>query len=92
MDVTGREVSAIGKLMISCRIYVLTVQPYVAIDLAKQTINFDRLNALCIQKPYHRPQFTVGGCCNDATVRTREVPLVHASCDVIIGMGSDLDV
>ena len=46
----------------------------------------------CAFKNDQRPRFTVGGCwnkslqldrCNDATVRTREVTLVHASYDVI---------
>jgi hypothetical protein len=47
----------------------------------------------CIQKLYHRAHFTVGGSwnksfhllnsCNDATVRTQEVPLVHAPCYII---------
>ena len=56
-------------------------------------MNFDRRYALCIQKLYQRPHSTVGGSwtkslhsnrCNDATVRTREVLLVYASCNVII--------
>ena len=49
------------------------------IDLAQLTMNFDQLFALCIQKRYHRPHFTVGESwnmslhlhrCNDATLRT----------------------
>ena len=61
-------------------------------DLAQLMMNFNLHCALCIQKLYHRLHFTVGGCwnkspifnrCSDATVRTREVLLVHASRDVI---------
>ena len=43
---------------------VLTVEPCVAIDLAHLTMNFNRRYALCIQKNYHRPHFTVGVCRN----------------------------
>ena len=70
----------------------MTVDPYLAVDLAQRTLNFDRRYALCIQKLYHRPHFTIGGTgitasifnrCNDVTVRTRGVLLLHSSCDVI---------
>ena len=60
-----------------------------AINLAQLMMNFDRRYALCIQKLYHRSHFTIGGCCsnfnrcNNATVRPRDVPVVHASCDII---------
>ena len=56
-------------------------------------MNFDRRCSLCIQKIYHRhtSQSAEAGirsfilnCSNDTTVSTREVPRVHASCDVII--------
>ena len=62
------------------------------IDLAQLTMNFDRCYALRIQKLYHRLHFKsvdarmrapIFNRCNDATVRTQEVLLVHASCDVI---------
>ena len=42
----------------------MTVEPYVAIDLAQLTINLYRRYALCIQKLYHRPHFTAGRCSN----------------------------
>ena len=62
---------------------MLTVEPCVPPDLSQLTINFDRRYALGIQELYHRTHFTVGGCwenrCNDSTVKTRKVPLVHAS-------------
>ena len=67
---------------------VLTVESCVATDLAKQTMNFDRRSALCIQKLYHRPHFTVRGAgirasifniCSHTAVRSREVPVVHTS-------------
>ena len=45
---------------------VLTVEPYVAIDLALLTMNFDRRYGLCIQKLYRRPHFIVGGCWNNS--------------------------
>ena len=38
----------------------MTVKPCVVIDLAQLTMNFDRRYALCIQKFYHKPHFTVG--------------------------------
>ena len=72
---------------------VLTVESCVARDLTQPTMNFYRRYALYIQNLYHRPHFTVGGSWNkspnfnrrnDATVRTREVSLVDASCDVTI--------
>ena len=42
----------------------MTIEPCVAIDVAQLTTNFDRRYVLCIQKLYHRPHFTVGGCWN----------------------------
>ena len=42
----------------------MTVEPCVAIGLAQLSMNFDRRYALCIQKIYHRPHFTVGGSWN----------------------------
>ena len=42
----------------------MTDEPYVVIDIAQLTMNFVRSYALCIQKLYHRPYFTVGGCWN----------------------------
>ena len=71
---------------------VLTIETCVAIDLVQMTKNFDHCDALCIQS------FTVNCTSqsagagirasilnrfNDTTVRTREVPLVLALCDVI---------
>ena len=57
-------------------------------DLTQLMMFFNRRYALCIQNLYHKPHFTIGGSwnknlhsCNNATVRTREVPLVYASCD-----------
>ena len=44
--------------------YVLTIEPYAAIDLAQPMINFDWCYGLCIQKLYHRLHFTVGRCWN----------------------------
>ena len=51
-------------------------------------------SVLCSVHPilYHRPHITVGAGirstilkhCHDPTVRTSEVPLMHASCDVIV--------
>ena len=52
-------------------------------------MNFDRCYVLCILKLYHRHSSQSVGAgirayifnrCNDATVRTWEVPLVHVSC------------
>ena len=69
MEVTVHEVRAIGWMMIntsqlnSCR-NVLTVEPCVAIDLAKLTMYFDWRYSLYIQKLYHRPHLTLCGCCN----------------------------
>ena len=61
--------------------------------LAQLTMNFDRLYALCIQKHFitdHISQSAGAGIrasilnlWNDATVKTREIPLVLALCDVI---------
>ena len=68
---------------------VLTVEPCVAIDLAQLTMYFDRRDALCIQKLYHRPHFTVGGCWNKSfhlqplQLCYCKVPLVYVSCDII---------
>ena len=99
MEITGREVRAIGWMMMKtppCRTTaenVFTIQPYVIIDLAQLTMNFDRRYALCIQKLYHRYTSQPVGAgirtsifnrCNDYTVITREVPVVHASSDVIL--------
>ena len=39
---------------------MLIVEPCLVIDLAQLTINFDRRYALCNQKLYHKPHFTVG--------------------------------
>ena len=36
----------------------------VYVNLAQLKINFDRRYALCIQKLYHKPHFTVGRCWN----------------------------
>ena len=60
-------------------------------DPAQLTMNFDRRYALYIQKLYHcTPQSarvviraSIFNHCNDASVKTREVLLVHASCDII---------
>ena len=54
-------------------------------------MNFDRRYALRIQKLYDKHTSELSGAgirasfnrFNDVTVRTREVPLVHASCDAI---------
>ena len=61
----------------------------VTIDLAQLTMNFDRWYALCIQKLYHRPHFSVGGCWNKSFhlqplqryyCENSGNPLVRASC------------
>ena len=57
---------------------VLTVEPCVAIDLAQLTMNFDRCYALCIQKRYHRPHFTLDGCRNNSLHRQ---PLQRCYCE-----------
>ena len=69
MEITGREVWAIGWMVIK-RLpaellqEILIVEPCVAIDLAQLTMNFHRLYALYIQKLYHRPHCRVGGSRN----------------------------
>ena len=71
---------------------MLTVEPCVVIDLAQLMMNFDQHHALCIQKLNNRLHFTVFGCwskssifncCNEATITTQEILLVHTSCNVI---------
>ena len=63
MKITVREVGAIEWMMIKHLAGdVLTVESCVAIDMAQLTMNFDRRYALCIQKLYHRPHFTVRRC------------------------------
>ena len=61
-------------------------------ELESSVMNFDRPCALSIQKLYHRRTSQSAGAgirasifnrCNDATVRTGEVPLVHATYDGI---------
>ena len=61
-------------------------------EYKSRVMNFDWHCSLCNQKLYHRctSQTTGAGirasifnCCSNATVRTQEVPLVHASYDVI---------
>ena len=98
MKITGREVRAIGWMMIkqipanSCRRCVncraVCGHRYGTADEFRST--------LCSvhSKTLSETTFTVGGRvlkkrtsilnrCNNATVRIREVPLVHASCDVL---------
>ena len=59
MEITGRDVRAIGWMMIKTPPSrtpagnVLIVEPSVAIDLAQLAMNFDRRHALYIQKLYH---------------------------------------
>ena len=58
--------------------------------LEQLKMNFDGCYALCIKNFYHRPHTSesagagiiasIFNRCNDAFVRTLEVPLVHASC------------
>ena len=61
-------------------------------EYESSVINFDRRYALCIQKFIKARTSRSAGVgirssifnlWNDATVRTQEVPLVHAACDVI---------
>ena len=61
-------------------------------EYESSVMNFGQRSALYIQKLYHRLNSQSAGAgirasmfihCNDATVRIRKVPLVHASCDVI---------
>ena len=78
----------------------MTAEPCVAIDLTQLTMNFDWRYTLCIQSfmTYRTSQSPVAEItasifnrCSDATVRTREVPLVHVLCDIItlsLGLGS----
>ena len=42
----------------------LTIEPCVAINLAQETMNFDRRYILSTQKLDHRTRFTVAGCWN----------------------------
>ena len=46
--------------------------------LAQLTMNVDRRYALCIQKIYHRPHFTVGGCWNKSL---HHQPLKRCYCE-----------
>ena len=71
---------------------VLTVEPCVAIDLAQLSMNAIG-TMFCVFENFitdRKSQFTGAGIrasifnrCNYATVRSPEVPLVHASCYVI---------
>ena len=60
-------------------------------EYLSSVMNFDRRYALCIQNFITDRTSQSAGAgirasifnrCNDATVRTREVPLVHVPCDV----------
>ena len=65
----------------------------VAIDLIQQTMDLDRRYALYIQKLYHiyhtsrsagvRIRASIFSRCNDTIVRTKVVPLLHVSCDIM---------
>ena len=79
---TMRMLSTCCKLSEPATHHLLTYHVR-SIYLAQVTVNFDRRYALCIHKLYQRPHFIVGGSSNYAPVRLREVPLVHASCDII---------
>ena len=82
MEINGREVRAIGWMMIKHLPAehlqeMSTVEPCVAIDLAQLMMNFDRCYGLCIQKLYHRPHFTDGGCWNKSQLQ----PLQRCYCE-----------
>ena len=71
---------------------MLTVEPFVSVDMAQLAMNFDQRYALYIQTFITARTSQSAGAgirvfifshSNDAVVRSREDPLVHASCDVI---------
>ena len=98
MEITGRDVWIIGWLMIKHLPAELLQEmcwpsSRVTIDLAQLTMNFDQRVMFCAFKHFiiDRTSQSAGAGirtsifnrCNDANVRTWEVPLVHTSCDVI---------
>ena len=97
MELTNHDVRTIGWMMIKHiqaeplqEMCVLSFESCVATDLAQLMMNFD--GALWIRELYHRPLFTVCVCWNKSLLlqplqrsylKILEVPLVHASWDVI---------